>query len=128
LEDGTLIIYEAFEDFGYASLRPGVEKTFGLRWVKVDAQALGTSKRSRSANDSDALGPAARHFIPFSGLSGYDGVFVTGENPIWLLKDDVGPPRLVESTLKPVYGFTAYHSHCVISLGEVSIYRGRLVY
>ena len=114
-----MIIYEAFEDFGYASLRPGVDKTLGLRWVKVDAQALGTSKRPRSANDSDSLGPAARQFIPFSDLAGYNGVFVTGENPVWLLKDDVGPSRLVESTMGPVYGFHFYRSQCVISLGEV---------
>lgn len=119
MDDGSLIVYEAFEDFGYASLRPGTRDTLAIRWVKVDAQALGASKRSRPVDGGDSLGPAARHVVPFESLGGNTGVFITGENPFWLLKDDIGPSRLFESTLKPVYGFTSYHDRCVISLGEV---------
>lgn len=119
MDDGSLIVYEGCEDFGYASIRPGTKATLAIRWVKVDAQALGALKRSRPADVGDSLGPAARHFVPFDNLDGYAGVFVTGENPVWLLKEDVGPSRLFESSLKPVYGFTSYQSQCVISLGEV---------
>lgn len=120
MEDGSLIVYEAFEDFGYATLRPGSDKTLALRWVKVQSQALGTAKRARTTKDGDSMGPAARRFVPFSRLSGYDGVYITGENPCWLLKDDVAPCRMFESAFKPAYGFTSYRSKCLISLGEVS--------
>lgn len=120
LEDGTLVIYEATEDFGVSSFKDGSNATLSVRWVKRSTHALGMAKQVRAGGTDAVPSPANRLFVPFGDVGGYSGVFITGSNPYWLVKEDFGPARLFECGLSPVYGFTSIGSSHVISLGEVS--------
>lgn len=64
-------------------------------------------RKGKRAEGQDDLPPPKRDFIPFSDLSGYTGVFSTGEDPVWLIATDHGPARILDHADKGVYGFTS---------------------
>lgn len=61
--------------------------------------------RKPVAEDAEPT-PARREFVPFSNFAAHSGVFVTGEDPFWLVASDHGPVRLFDHGEKGVYSFS----------------------
>jgi cleavage and polyadenylation specificity factor subunit 1 len=83
--------------------------SLGVRFVKVVARRLPIPlvRRARPGVDtSDDLPPPRREFIPFSHFGAYSGVFITGEDPFWLLASDHGPAHLYDYSEKNVHAFS----------------------
>lgn len=131
-DDGTLVVYEFVPDFGSSAYRQIWPKTTGTRLVKRLYRNLGSAKtrpssRTNGAGGGDSSAPAPRRLTPFGNVGGYSGLFVTGENPAWILADDAAPCHFYESTIKPVFGFSAVadpssalQAACLMSTGQVS--------
>ncbi|GAA5973411.1 hypothetical protein JCM11641_006446 [Rhodosporidiobolus odoratus] len=105
LSSGTLAVYEAFPSLSAVSPSSsqvsGEEPRLAVRWVKTLIRHLPSSPR-RKGNDAP---PARRDLVPFSSVSGHAGVFVTGEEALWILKGEHGPIFARESTTRGIHGF-----------------------
>lgn len=104
LTNGALAVYEAFPSISAAasSTRPA---TLAFRFVKVLTRRLPVPPPRRRNAAPEDFPPARRELVPFAGLGGYSGAFVTGEEPYWLVAADHGPAQLYEHAEKGVYAF-----------------------
>lgn len=88
------------------------------------------ARRGRNAvAGDDESPPARREFVPFAGFGAYSGVFVTGEDPFWLVASDHGPVRLFDHGEKGVYSFspiffTAADAHYIVQSKTVRAFAG----
>lgn len=105
LSNGSLAVYEAFPSISAAasSTRPA---SLGVRFVKVVIRRLPTPVFRRPKPGVPEVEVPRREFVRFSQIQGYAGVFVTGEDPLWLVASDHGPARLVEHSEKGIFGFS----------------------
>lgn len=104
MKNGSLAVYEGFPSISSASTSSSAS-TLGVRFVKVLTRKLSTTIVKRN-KDPESKPLARREFVPFSDLGGYSGVFLTGEDPLWLLATDHGPTRLFDHAEKGVYAFS----------------------
>ncbi|GAA5945459.1 hypothetical protein JCM10213_005995, partial [Rhodosporidiobolus nylandii] len=112
LANGTLAVYEAFASM--SSVPPpsaaasasaqAEEPRLAVRWVKTLVRHLPTAPRRKGASASD-LPPPRRELVPFSSVAGHAGVFLTGEEALWILKGPHGPAFAREAGVRGVYGF-----------------------
>ncbi|GAA5941609.1 cleavage/polyadenylation factor CFT1 [Sporobolomyces koalae] len=108
--NGTMVLYEAFA----AEVPPVSRSTsndsplplprLALRFVKTLVHHVPVSTPRRKGSNLPV--PARKEIVPFSAVSGYAGAFVTGEEPVWIVKGKHGPARLFEAGEKGVYGFS----------------------
>jgi hypothetical protein len=123
MEDGTLVVYEAVPDYGYAAYREGSNRTIGLRFIKTLYRNLGAAKKrttNKTNGASESLGPAPRNFLSFEDLGGYSGLLLSGESPLWLIAEDHAALRHFDCTIKPIFGFCSTSGgNCILSTGEV---------
>ena len=105
LKNGALAVYEAFPSISAAAsaTRPA---TLGVRFVKVLTKRLPNPPPRRRGAAPEDFPPAKRELVPFNDLNGYTGVFVTGEEPAWLVAADHGPAQLYDHGEKGVYSFS----------------------
>ncbi|KAI5476013.1 cleavage and polyadenylation specificity factor subunit 1 [Pseudohyphozyma bogoriensis] len=108
LSNGSFAAYEAIPSISAAatSSRP---ESLGVRFVKTVTKRLPTliaRRPKRGAVDQDVLEPPRREFVPFTGIQGYTGAFVTGEDPFWILASDHGPAHIYDHGEKAIYGFS----------------------
>ncbi|KAM0749012.1 hypothetical protein T439DRAFT_382097 [Meredithblackwellia eburnea MCA 4105] len=104
LTNGSLAVYEGHSSVSAASSATRPEGSLGLRFVKVCIKRLPPPRR-RVAGSPE---PAKREFVPFACVDGYSGVFVTGEDPMWVLAADHGQANIYEHSVKGVYSFSEF--------------------
>lgn len=63
-------------------------------------------RKGKRAEEQDSMPPPKRDFVQFSNLSGFTGLFSTGEDPVWLIATDHGPAQILDHADKGVYGFS----------------------
>ncbi|GAA5919136.1 hypothetical protein JCM6882_002398 [Rhodosporidiobolus microsporus] len=112
LANGTLSVYEAFASV--SSVPPVVagageasppSPRLAVRFVKTLVRHLSTvPTRRKGAADSDAdIPPPKRSLVPFSCIANHAGMFVTGEEAVWVVKGCHGPAYATESATRGVY-------------------------
>ncbi|GAA5906861.1 cleavage/polyadenylation factor CFT1 [Sporobolomyces salmoneus] len=113
---GTFVLYEAFS----AQVPPSSQSSsssneeaeepsprLGLRFVKTLVHHIPISTpRRKGSSTIDLPPPIRKELVPFT-TSHHHGLFITGEEPYWILKGRQGPSRCFESTLKQIYGFSS---------------------
>lgn len=106
LTNGALAVYEAFPSISSARQSPR-EATLGARFVKTSMRRLPAPiiRKGKRAEGQDDLPPPKRDFVPFSNLSGFTGLFSTGEDPVWIIATDHGPAQILDHADKGIYGF-----------------------
>jgi cleavage and polyadenylation specificity factor subunit 1 len=96
-------------DFTTAPSFGNRELFLAVRFVKSMARQLGgRSVAARGGDADDDWSQPKRHLNTFTSVGGLDGVFVTGDQPLWLLASDQGPARLLESAQKGVFSFSSF--------------------
>ncbi|GAA5859437.1 hypothetical protein JCM8547_006821 [Rhodosporidiobolus lusitaniae] len=108
LTNGTLAVYEAF-DAAVKPISPSSPSSprLAARFVKTLVRQLaGPLPRRKGAAASD-LPPPRRDLVTFDNVGGQNGVFVTGEEGLWIVKDEHGPVRAVEHAERGVYGIAS---------------------
>lgn len=110
---GTLVFYEAFN----AQVPTAVEDNqelppprLGLRFVKTLVHHVPISIPRRKGGQTDSLPPPVRkELIPFNKISSeqeLSGLFITGEESYWFLKNRQSNVKVFESNQKGIYSFT----------------------
>ncbi|GAA5823369.1 hypothetical protein JCM11251_007584 [Rhodosporidiobolus azoricus] len=113
LSNGTLAVYEAFASRSAASPSlhrsarepPADSPRLAVRFVKTllrHLPTIPTRRKGAAASDSD-LPPLKRSLIPFASIANHSGIFITGEEAVWIMKGSHGPAYATESTTKGVY-------------------------
>ncbi|GAA5965654.1 hypothetical protein JCM3765_000915 [Sporobolomyces pararoseus] len=114
---GTLVFYEAFPAKAPTTTTTTTEDQelppaprLGLRFVKTLVNHVPISIPRRKGQ-TDLPPPIRKELIPFDGLSrsprqGFSGVFLTGEESYWFLKNRKSNVRSFESNRKGIYAFS----------------------
>lgn len=108
LTNGSLAIYEAFPSILAARSASRPSGSLGVRFVKTLIKRLPAPARAKPGPGDVQLEAPRRDLVAFARVQGYDGVFVSGEDPLWLVATDHGPVRGYEHGEKGVYGFSGW--------------------
>ncbi|GAA6031493.1 hypothetical protein JCM8097_006482 [Rhodosporidiobolus ruineniae] len=114
LANGTLAVYEAFSSLSAvppsaplptASTEP-TSPRLAVRFVKTLVRHLPSIplRRKGGASSTPEPPPPKRAFTPFSSAA-HSGVFITGEEAVWVLKGPHGPACARECAERGVYAF-----------------------
>lgn len=93
-ENGLINVYEAVPTFGddddtIASAQSSTERILQLSFVKVLARQLdGSGSSMMNPPNGDRI--TGLNMVPFTNLRGYQGLFIGGLSPAWLLRNDQG--------------------------------------
>ncbi|GAA5960307.1 hypothetical protein JCM8115_001133 [Rhodotorula mucilaginosa] len=102
LTNGQLAVYEA-----HSALPPstaGAMPRLACRFVKTCVRHVASPPPRRKGAAAPSLPPPRRDLVVFRSVGGHAGVFVTGEEALWVLKGEHGPVRCFENSDRGVYG------------------------
>ncbi|POY73837.1 hypothetical protein BMF94_3096 [Rhodotorula taiwanensis] len=106
LTNGQLAVYEAHVSLTAPSTAfGGAMPRLACRFVKTAIRYLPSAPTRRKNAPASDLPPPRRDLRPFRSVGGHAGVFIAGEEAIWVLKGEHGPVRCVENADRGVYGF-----------------------
>ena len=93
-ENGLINVYEAVSSFGdddetLASIHSSSKDTLELSFIKVLARQLDGSGAS-IMNPPNGERVTGLNLVPFANLRGYEGIFIGGLTPAWLLRSKQG--------------------------------------
>lgn len=112
LSNGTLAVYETFASLSAAAPvapsageAPSEDPRLAIRLVKTLLRHLPTipTRRKGAAASEGDLPPPKRSLVPFTSIANHAGVFVTGEEAVWILKGSHGPAYATETATRGVY-------------------------
>ncbi|TKA55836.1 hypothetical protein B0A53_02974 [Rhodotorula sp. CCFEE 5036] len=89
LTNGQLAVYEA-----HSALPPstaGAMPRLACRFVKTCVRHVASPPPRRKGATAPSLPPPRRDLVVFRSVGGHAGVFVTGEEALWVLKGEHGP-------------------------------------
>jgi hypothetical protein len=103
---GHLIIYEANRIFPSSDPLPESRSSLAVRFVKIVSRAV---RPPDDPDDMDFFIPWS--IVPFTGLRGLTGAFLTGDLPFWILRDETGPVTLFGVDERMVHAFSQTTSY-----------------
>ncbi|GAA5985839.1 hypothetical protein JCM10908_006298 [Rhodotorula pacifica] len=104
LTNGQLAIYEAHASTD--AVPPsfaGAMPRLACRFVKSCIRHVPSAPPRRKGAEPN-VPPPRRDLRPFRSVEGHAGIFITGEEALWVLKGEHGPVRCFENTDRGVYG------------------------
>lgn len=106
LTNGQLALYEAHPSLtAVSTVNGGAMPRLACRFVKTAIRHLASGPARRKGPAASDLPPPRRDFRSFRAVGGHAGVFVLGEEAVWILKGEHGPVRCFEHGERGVYGF-----------------------
>lgn len=102
LTNGQLAIYEAHS--AVPPSIPGAMPRLACRFVKTCVRHVPSAPPRRKGAAAPSLPPPRRDLVVFRSVGGHAGVFITGEEALWVLKGEHGPVRCFENADRGVYG------------------------
>lgn len=124
MKSGNIALYEHLPPTSSSESGPLIS-----RYLRVSVRQLPSrpARRTKTENPNGLYedGGLRRELRSFKDINGFQGAFLSGDAPLWILATDVGPARFFECPSKPVSGLAESFpgnddAACLLATSDVS--------